>query len=173
MVSRFTFHPSQRLITFLISLFIVGVLGFQALATFRVLCPPAMLQRFGLQEIACEPETWPFMNYPMYSEVHEEGAAVPRYQLTGVLADGREVPLTQEDFGLTFFQFQPVLNAVLAEDYGYLESFIADYAARHETALVALRLHNAPILVQRDGLEERESELVVELDVQPAPEEQS
>jgi hypothetical protein len=68
----------------LISAFIVLALGLQALTA------------VGFKN----KRLWPFIGYPMYASPHPAAEAVPRYTVIGFPADGRELVLTPDDFGL-------------------------------------------------------------------------
>jgi hypothetical protein len=50
---------------------------------------------------------WPFTDYPMYSHSHHEGERIPaKHFVTGLTADGQEIPITAEDVGVNLWVFE-------------------------------------------------------------------
>jgi hypothetical protein len=142
----------KRWATSLVSLFIGVILLLQAAMTFRVLCPPA---RFHLPQLACEPATWPFIHYPMYSDPHFAGEQLPRYSVYGILADHTEVQIAPDDLGITVFQFESYfVPALLNHDRQQVESYATEYETRLGRDLLGLRLENRPLTLSQDGWKE-------------------
>jgi hypothetical protein len=144
----------------LLSLFIVLVLGFQVAATFRVLCPPA---RLGLPQIACEPSTWPFVNYPMYSQAHYAGEKLNQFFVYGLLPDLSEVPIVPRDLGITFYQFQALVEALNQGNMEESRFYAQEYEIRHDQPLIGLRLESHPMILEEGGWREGEPETLEQM----------
>jgi hypothetical protein len=97
---------------------------------------------------------WPFIDYPMYSESHQEGERVAaRRYVYATLADGRDVLLAPEDLGLGhFWLFRLWVEAPLLDaDRAGLE-FVPDaYREQRGGDIVALRIEDHPVIVTREG----------------------
>lgn len=74
---------------------ILTILFFQAVAVFDL--------RFG--PIGRAPYLYPFLDYPMYSRVHQEGEAITQYRVYAVLADSSEALVRPSDLGLSFWLY--------------------------------------------------------------------
>jgi hypothetical protein len=75
----------------IISAVIVAVLGLQAFA---------VVGRSGKW-------TWPFTDYPMYAESHQEGERISaKHFVFATTADGREVEITPESLGVNLWVFE-------------------------------------------------------------------
>lgn len=126
-----------------VSAVIFAVLGVQAIAAFGL--TPGPVER--------SPFLWPFLDYPMYTQPHYEGDAVPRYRVVGVTEDGREVEITPESLGTDFWIYR---NAFLFSfrfrgERHELESGVQLYELRHGVSLLEVRLENRPLVVTREG----------------------
>lgn len=132
-----------------VSAVILAVLGFQAIAAVGLTPGP----------IEKSPFLWPFLDYPMYTQPHYEGDAVPRYSVIGVTDDGREVEITPESLGTDFWIFR---NAFLFSfryrgERHELESGVQLYERRHGVSLREVRLENRPLVVTREGTADGEA----------------
>lgn len=136
-------RPGERTGRLAVSAVILAVLGFQAVATVGLTPGP----------IEKSPFLWPFLDYPMYTQPHYEGDAVPRYSVIGVTDDGREVEITPESLGTDFWIYR---NAFLFS-FKYrskrheLESGVQLFERRHGVSLLEVKLDNWPIVVTREG----------------------
>ena len=125
----------RRLAMLAVSGIVLGVIGMQAAAVFRVF------------------SFWPFIEYAMYRRPHQEGESISRYQLVAILADSTEATITPEDLGLNFWKFRngPVA-AVLDGDEERLGQFVAVYERRHGRVVSRVRLEDHPMVLTGDGV---------------------
>ena len=120
-----------------LSFFIVAVVGAQILFAFK---PP---HRFRY---------WPFLSYPMYNMPHYAGDTVPVYRLTGILEDGRAVPIGAADLNLKFFQFlHGPVRAILRGDKQALRPYVDDWNRRRGENIATVRLENHAVGLAEDG----------------------
>jgi len=50
---------------------------------------------------------WPFTDYPMYAQSHQERERIPaKHLVTGLTADGQEIPITFKDVGVNLWVFE-------------------------------------------------------------------
>jgi hypothetical protein len=113
-----------------LSLILVGLLSAQILASFGFIH-----ERY-----------WPFVNYPMYMKPHYPGEVISRMRLVGITTEGREVPMTVENFRYNFFQFlYGPLRAIQRQDRIALDRHVRWYEKRNGVTLAALRLENHPV----------------------------
>jgi hypothetical protein len=98
---------------------------------------------------------WPFLDYPMYTGPHYAGEAIERQVVVAIRADSTEVVVLPEELGVTFWQFQNILNpAILAGDQGTAESYREIYEDRFDASLIGLRLEDHPLIPTDSGLVE-------------------
>lgn len=145
----------------LVSLVIVIVLAFQAAATFRLLCPPA---RINLPQIVCEPATWPFVNYNMYSQPYYAGDLLNQYVLYGIVPDETEIIILPHDLGLTIFQFEDFINALLNQDIQQARIYAKEYETQQRKSLRGMRLENHPVALLESGWREDAARVVMTID---------
>lgn len=119
----------------LVSVFIVGCLGFQTLAVINL--PVGPIER--------APFLFPFLNYPMYCLAHYEGEEIDQPFLVGVRPDLSEVRIGPADLGLSFFLYlKGPVEAVKRGDLGRAALYRDVYLQRHGTELVGLKLASEP-----------------------------
>jgi hypothetical protein len=99
------------------------------------------------------PFLWPFLDYPMYTQPHYEGDGVPRYRVTGITGDGREVEITPETLGTDYWIYQDAFlySFMYRPQRDELEPGVRMYEGRHGVSLVEVRLENRPLVVTREG----------------------
>jgi hypothetical protein len=57
--------------------------------------------------------SWPFTDYPMYAQSHQEGERIPaRHFVAATTADGQEIAITPEDVGVNLWVFERWANAL-------------------------------------------------------------
>jgi hypothetical protein len=136
-----------------VSVGIVACLGLQALAGFRVLCPPRSLVPSLSWLHVCAPRLWPFLDYPMYSAPHRAGDVIDQFRVFGRLDDSSEVPILPADLHLDPFEFMYTFASQLQEATNETAHRYADiYQRTRGRRLVELRLENHPLVLSRDGV---------------------
>lgn len=137
----------------LISLFILIILALQAVAGFRVFCPPKSFRNLSSLRILCPPLLWPFLDYPMYSSPHYAGDTISQPLVFGILEDSSEVPILPEDLGLDYWQFMRGLveDGLLRDRRERIKIYAELYRSRHNKKLTGLRLKNHPFVLSREG----------------------
>lgn len=135
----------------LISLFIVGLLGLQAMVGFGLNPGP----------VQPPPYLWPILNYPMYAGSALEGDRVSQYTVLGVRADGSRVRIAPADFGLgtltedyrtPFWLYREGPVAALREnDRERARFYRGVYERRTGSRLVELVLVDEPAVIEEDG----------------------
>lgn len=99
-----------------------------------------------------EPEVlWPFLNYPMFKQVHGQGEPVNQYILLGIRADSTESEMKAEDFGLNFGSFRGLLAAMRKQNSARLRFYVGLIREPDRSTLAGLRLENHPSLPGKDG----------------------
>ena len=94
---------------------------------------------------------WPFLDYPMYHQAHDEGATIDRFVLIGLFADGREEQIDPEDLHLSSWKFLDGFVAAMERvDQAALAVYTGLCRRRYGPALMAVRMENHP-LVLREG----------------------
>lgn len=141
----------------LVSLFIVGVLGAQTIAS------------FGLQHgpIADDPWLWPFLGYPMYRIPHYEGDRLSRYRMFGILADSSEVAVTPSNLGTSFWTFRRFAFALQNRDQQEIEVLADLYEQRHGRRPMAFRLEDHPLVLRHSGVTEGQPDVHVFFQLEP------
>ena len=141
-----------QIIMLLSSLVILFFIFGQSAATFRLFCPPDRFTQLTAFRVICEPQGYPFLNYPMYNLVHYEGDEVIRYLVFGVLEDSSELEVHPEDLGLNIWLFNgSFITSILANDIEIADFYAEEYQVRNNVRLTHLRLENHPVILTRDG----------------------
>ncbi|MBV9079698.1 MAG: hypothetical protein JO102_01110 [Elusimicrobia bacterium] len=119
---RHAIDPVRRLA---LSLLIAGLIVLQASATFG-----RLTRRY-----------WPVLTYPMYTEPHYAGDAVPFYSIAGIEADGHETEIRADAVDLSLWKFMtgPVAQ-IKSGDAAGLRPFVEHAEARLGRRFTALRL---------------------------------
>ena len=115
-----------------------------------------------LKHFFAPPYWYPFLDYPMYSRTRKAGESIPRYEVSAYLEGGSRVPLSHEDFGTNYWVFQKgfvrrIRNGTKEE----LFAFLSIYEEREGVVIAALRLDNAPVVVDADGYHEAPRKRIV------------
>lgn len=138
----------------LLSLLIVATVSIQAYtAVLRVVCSKGSIPLFC--DLPAEPGLYPFLDYPMYDGIEQEGASVPNYRLIAIFADGTERQLIPEDFGLSSYWFNTrLLPAFEDQQAEQIESYVAAYKAAGSQPFDALRFEDNSLTITREGIVE-------------------
>src|SRR5262245_46147536 len=88
-----------------VSVGIGACLVMQAIAGFRLVCPPKSLAPSLSWLRVCAPSLWPFLDYDMYATPHHAGEAINQFRVFGRLEDGTEVPILPPDLRLDPYEF--------------------------------------------------------------------
>lgn len=132
-----------RLQILAVSVAILVAVTLQGIAAFAITVGP----------IERPPFLWPFLDYPMYEQPRYAGEPIVRQVVVGVLADSTDIVLAPADLGVTFWQFQNILNrAILRDDQAGAEAYRGIYEERYGRSLVAFRLEGHPLVMTEDGL---------------------
>jgi hypothetical protein len=91
-------------------------------------------------------QSWPIVDYPMYSEPHFEGDEIPRMAVVGIRDNGDEIDIHPEDIGGSYWDFQVFVRAVRGADEDVIRDMVRVYETRHNVHLAALRVENRPLL---------------------------
>ena len=164
-VSESKFDQVSRTSFLGVSLAILFFLLFQAIASFRVLCPPESLSSLASLRAACSPALWPFLDYPMYADPHHPGEVINRFQVVGTLQDSKEVVITPEDLGMSFWLFQRFVYALGQGEEMEISRYAALYESRQGGELVRLRLENRPVVLTRQGAAFKPQQVIREVDL--------
>lgn len=144
----------KRLAVPLTSLIILTFLTLQAVATFRILCPPpALFPSLSPLRILCAPALYPFLDYPLYAPPHYEGDTIDQRLVFGVSEDLTEAPILPEELGLSFFEFEKEFLLALRDGKGdEVNKYVELYQRKHNKKLIGLRLENHPLVLSREGV---------------------
>lgn len=126
----------------ILSLFIGTVLCLQAVAAFNLTPGP----------IDPVPFLYPFLDYPMYRDIHHVGDTVHRYRMVGVTADSGAFRIGPEELGIDYWLFfRGPLAALRHRDTAKLRDFMELVQRRHGRFPVRVRLLDAPWLLRETG----------------------
>ena len=142
-----------RAYRYLVTGFVVFVLGFQAAISFG----PIVGVNLGTLY-------WPLLNYAMYSRSFKEGDFVDYYRLLeGVTRDGDVVSIPMESTGLHLWHYQDLVRDL---ERGRIEAFEHAFRSLPEgTVLTEIRVRSFPVAVTRDGPVEKDSMLLATIPV--------
>ena len=169
-VQELKVDPRDRLPFLGASLVIMFFLLFQAIATFRVLCPPESLPALSFLRIACAPDLWPFLDYPMYAGPHQAGETINRFRVVGTLLDSQEVVIAPEDLGMSFWVFQRFVYALGQDDEQEISRYAGLYESRQGADLVRLRLETRPVVMTQEGVAFKPVQVIREVDLKAGQE---
>jgi len=102
-----------------------------------------------------DPRSYPFLNYPMYSQTHYEGDIIYQYPLTVTFEDSSQGELTATDLQITDYEFnRKLLPAIAKQDYSNVGEYIRKYEQQHKKVM-SIRLEESPkFMITKNGLEE-------------------
>lgn len=126
-----------------VSMVIVTVLGFQAVASIRLTVGP--LER--------SPYLWPFIDYPMYSQPRYAGDELPRHSAFGITEHGERVRITPEILDTDYWIYRdafvfPFVHTPLRDD---LAPGVELFESRRGVGLVEVTLEDHPLILTREG----------------------
>jgi hypothetical protein len=145
-----------------ISIVILFFLIFQAIVTFRVVCPPLSIPQLSHLRVLCAPALFPFLDYPMYKEPHYQGEKIHNIQLFGILDDYTEVQINPEDLNMNFWMFEVFLFAIDQEQHEDIHFYATMYEEMHRKNLIFLRLEDNPYILRDKGLFQGQPEVLKE-----------
>ena len=90
-------------------------------------------------------QSWPIVDYPMYSVPHFAGEEIPRLAVVGIRDNSEEIDVLPEEVGGGYWHFQIFANAVRHSNKEIVQDVVRTYEARHKVRLVALRVKNCPL----------------------------
>lgn len=111
---------------------------------------------------------WPFLDYPMFQQKHREGDRLVGLSVYATLADGREIKISSDDSGTTYFQFQAhVAGALIHGREHSWKPLIKQFEKRHDIKIVRLRVENYPMVITREGGRAAPSEVLKIVELAP------
>ncbi len=123
---------------------VAATLGLQVVAGLRLLCLP------GGPRLACSPRLWPFVDYPMFSELRVPGERVTAWLVYGRTAGGANLvldPLEDDAPPLA----RELVAGMLARSDARIRAWVNRYETVHAEALDALRLEATELLFTDTG----------------------
>ena len=90
-------------------------------------------------------QSWPVVDYPMYSVPHFEGEEIPRLAVVGIRDNSEEIDILPQDIGGGYWHFEIFAKAVRHARKEVIQDVVRMYEARHHVHLVALRVENRPL----------------------------
>jgi len=109
-----------------------------------------------LCKLPVEPALYPFLDYPMYSVVWQEGDLVQQHQLIAIFLDGTERQLHAEDFGLSPYWFKgSLVPAFKRKNMSKIPDYLKAYDQQGHQPFVAFRVDVFPTKVSEKGLENK------------------
>jgi len=152
-----------------ISTLIVGTIGLQFAVALFWLCPknhPAFSSRNLCPALPADPTFFPFLDYPMYATARYEGVQIDEKFLYGFLESGTKVPITDEELGISRYQFlNKVIPGVKQKNDKSIEYYVGIYENKYQKILVKLRVENHPRVITREGIKLGEKQVIFELDL--------
>ena len=137
---------------FTISLLIFSLLALQVIASFRLLCLPDSIARFVPLVRICDPDLWPFLSYPMYSQPHYLGDRIDQPRIYGVLEGNTEVIISQRTLGIRITQFINIHRTILeTKDEEQIRAIVELFERNTNQKLVSLTLGYDPVIFTEDG----------------------
>lgn len=131
---------------------IVLFLALQAIAGFKLLCPPKRFEALAPLRICCSPMLWPFTDYQMYNGAYGPGVEIPRYRVVGVTVDGAEVPIGAEELGVAHTAWRRgLVDAMLYTRLPAIQEILSGFVRRTGHALARVRLEDHPIRTRENG----------------------
>lgn len=152
-MTLFSDTPERRASRWLLalsSLVIIGMLTAQGLKSFNILCYPDRLSPplpKALQ-VGCDPWVYPFMAYPMYSEINAPGSEVTQHRAFATLSDGSEIEIDAKDLDLANHQFRLLFDAAERGELDLAARIATIYAGRHPVEIERLRLEEWPTFIE-------------------------
>ncbi len=127
-------------------------LALQAIAGFKLLCPPKRFTKLAPFRVCCSPMLWPFTDYQMYNVAYGPGVEIPRYRVIGVTLDGEEIPVDAETLGVDHATWrQGLVHAMLRANPALLQEHVRGVVERIGRPLARVRLDDHPIVTREDG----------------------
>jgi hypothetical protein len=128
--------------------------------------------------VMCPPETWPLLDYPMYSSATKPGYEMDRYFVFGTLQDSTKVRILPKDveprMGYLHFKKRVINPLIRLGDPGYssnirydtqkIKELIDLYEQRNNKVLVRVSLENHPWVFSEQGLKPSPPMVVTNLD---------
>jgi hypothetical protein len=134
-----------------VSLVILTCLGLQILVISRISWAPSSFSRLYDVHWVRPSASWPFVDYPMYSEAHHEGERLSTHQVVATADDGREVILRPEDRTIVP-RTSALLIPLILQDRKRVDRYCEAYRRRNGRTLIAFRLDEHPLELTRKGL---------------------
>ncbi len=150
-----------------ISTLILGVISLQFSVAFFGFCPQ-LISSFPLKSLCPrlpkDPAFYPFLDYPMYAGVKHEGVNVNQYFVFGVLEDGTEIPITEQNLQISRSHFvRKIITRIKEKNLQVIKDYVKIYEKTSQKKLVKLRLENHPLVITRDGVNPGEKKVIVDL----------
>ena len=138
----------------LISLVVIVTISVQAYTAFlKMACAKVSIPLYC--DLPTDPGLYPFVSYPMYSDVKQEGVSVPHLKLIAIFADGSEEQMAPEDFDISPYWFNTrLLPAFREKNASKVAAYIAAYEATGNPSPTAIRFETNRSTITREGVME-------------------
>ncbi len=138
----------------LISLIIIATVSVQAYTAFlKMACSQVSIPLYC--DLPQDPGLYPFVSYPMYSEVKPEGVSVSHLKLIAIFSDGTEKQMAPEDFHISPYWFNTrLLPAFREKQASKVTAYIAAYEAAGNPSPNAIRFETNSSVIIRKGVTE-------------------
>jgi hypothetical protein len=148
-----------------LSILIFSILSLQFSMAFLRFCPENRLKSL-CPRIPDDPAFYPFLDYPMYAGAMYEGVQVDQYFLFGVLEDGTEIPISEQEIQISRYNFiRKILPKIQDQNLMIIQEYVKIYEKNSQKNLVKLRLENHPLVITREGVNPKEKIVIVDLKV--------
>lgn len=167
MIKSLTQKQYRSLTKVYIYMLILGIISLQFSVGFFKLCPKKS-SSFSLKSfcpsLPDDPAFYPFLDYPMYAKARYEGVKVKQYFLVGVLEDGTEIPITNQELQISRYLFiEELLPKIQQKNLPFIKEYIKIYEQNYKKNIIALRLENHPLVITRKGVNAAEKKVIVAL----------
>jgi len=143
--------------TFIATTFIVGVLGIQSLT---IVTPILPIKFIGADR------HWPVVTYPMYTKSYVEGDYINvKLILTIKNKAGEEIEITENQLGLTHWDFYTLVSKISRNSPNALDTFLEIYEDSDEADFVYVKTY--PLRITKEGPIPAESKVLAEFRVDP------
>ena len=106
------------------------------------------------------PRTWPFLDYPMYSEAKFKGSEIKRLALIGRTNNGNKIRLSPEDFGIGYWHFERLIKGIKKEEREIVKDMFDILESRRGYEVVEVRIVNEPLVFVGHGVRRADPNVV-------------
>jgi hypothetical protein len=140
-----------------LSAFILGILGLQTMPIITLLTDQPWRGYY-----------WPFVDYPMYCNAHQEGDhIIVGYTVIATTNSGEEISINYKnhrDLGVDYWVFSNLVRKLLGPN-GYRNASVFTALHPRGNEMVKLDVYDSPVMVSRDGPVEVEADLLASIKI--------